>query len=452
VRRALCLVAAVAFAGAALVGAAAVSEFTPVEVRAGDTLWSISQKYLKDPKAWDQILKHNKLPTSDPTVALPGMTLRVPTGLLKQEYQAAELIQSQREVMSRKKDSAAWDGAREGKLLYDGDGLRTMSKAFARVRFFGGALLTLEQDSMAILKSPKKSDYDLQLNRGSAVATFARVITPSARVTPKSNETKYKTQVMDDLSTRVQVYTGAADVADVKGLKKVEVHAGFYTDVPLDRMPSVPVKMPKGELAMQAPDVVEPGRPDTRIRQAGSPDVPGGEGLAATMKQLSVGLPVAAYNVQVSRDRQFGKILLDRTFDSYQTVDLRAAGLPNGRYWVRVAVVDLLGDKGRFSEPKPYVIGPQAEAESLAFQDLFDVTRPAQEATTVKAVAYRIMGRAAPSLKVLINGERVGRDEDGNFSVEVRLQKGANKFRIEASDVRGNNKTLYRTITLQAQQ
>ena len=67
-----------------------------IKVVAGDTLWSISQKYLKDPKRWNVILKFNSLPTSDPTVALPGMTLKIPTEELKEKYQAAVLLDMER--------------------------------------------------------------------------------------------------------------------------------------------------------------------------------------------------------------------------------------------------------------------------------------------------------------------------------------------------------------------
>ena len=58
------------------------SAFQVLIVQPGDTLWAIANKYLKDPARWDEILKNNRLPTKDPTVALPGMTLRVPVRLI----------------------------------------------------------------------------------------------------------------------------------------------------------------------------------------------------------------------------------------------------------------------------------------------------------------------------------------------------------------------------------
>ena len=66
-------------------------DFQLVVVKPGDTMWAIANKYLKDPSRWDEILKHNTLPTKDPTVALPGLTLRVPVRLIKAQLRAAQI-------------------------------------------------------------------------------------------------------------------------------------------------------------------------------------------------------------------------------------------------------------------------------------------------------------------------------------------------------------------------
>ncbi len=63
--------------------AAAAEELQTIVVKPGDTLWSISNTYLKDPKRWNELLKYNRLPAADPSIALPGMPLKVPVNLLK---------------------------------------------------------------------------------------------------------------------------------------------------------------------------------------------------------------------------------------------------------------------------------------------------------------------------------------------------------------------------------
>lgn len=426
---------------------AAPDKVQSIKVMPGDTLWSLSQKYLKDPKRWNVILKHNSLPTSDPTVALPGMTLKVPTEELKEKYRAATLLDMARSVSFREVESPSWNPAAKKMELFEDWGLRTQESSWARVTFANGGLLKLDANSMAILKSPKKSDYELELKRGVIHTTVARVVTPSARIVPKGGDTKYSARILDDLSTRVQVYKGAADVQDLKGKKNVEVKAGFYTDVALDRAPATPTKMPNVDLAM-APEVRGlDGRSDAVVKlRTGAPSAPGAGSLGADLAALSVGVPVAAYRVQIARTRDFAKPVFQKNFDSGEPIDLAQAGLKDGSYFVRARIIDLLGEEGKWSAPKPYRPGGDDDIQSLAFSGSLEVTRPEEEEVRVKASRYRIMGRASRDLTVLINGERVIKDSEGSFSTEVLLKTGPNNFRIEGSDVGGNDKVIIRKI------
>lgn len=430
----------------ALAAAAAPEKTQSIKVMPGDTLWSLSQKYLKDPKRWNVILKHNKLPTSDPTVALPGMELKVPTEELKEKYQAATLLDMERSVSFREVESPSWNPAARKMELFEDWGLRTQEGSWARVTFANGGLLKLDANSMAILKSPKKTDYELELKRGTIHTTVARVVTPSARIIPKGGDTKYSAQILDDLSTRVKVYKGAADVQDLKGKKNVEVKAGFTTDIALDRAPTTPTKMPNVDLAM-APEIRGLDRGDSQVKlRSGAPVAPGAGSLGADLAALSVGLPVAAYRVQISKTADFVKPTFQKVFDSGETIDLGQAGLKDGSYFVRARIIDLLGEEGKWSSPKPYRPGGDDDVQTLAFTGTLEVTRPEEEEVKVKVSRYRILGRASKDLTVLINGERVTKDSDGAFSTEVLLKNGPNNFRIEGSDIGGNDKVLIRKI------
>lgn len=442
------LSAALALALCAASGARSAPEKTQaIKVMPGDTLWSLSQKYLKDPRRWNVILQHNSLPTSDPTVALPGMTLKVPTEELKEKYQAATLLDMERSVSFREVESPSWNPAKDKMELFEDWGLRTQEQSWARVTFHNGGLLKLDANSMAILKSPKKSDYELELKRGVIHTTVARVVTPSARIVPKGGDTKYSARILDDLSTKVQVYKGAADVQDLKGRKTVEVKAGFATVVGLDRAPSVPSKMPKADLAM-APEIRGlDGRSEAVVKlRTGAPLAPGAGSLGADLMALAVGLPVAAYRVQIAKTAEFAKPVFQKVFDAADPIDLGQAGLKDGAYFVRARVIDLLGEEGRWSAAKPYRPGGDDDVQTLAFSGTLEVTRPEEEEVRVRASRYRILGRASKDLSVLINGERVAKDSDGVFSTEVLLKAGPNNFRIEGSDVAGNDKVIIRKI------
>ncbi len=455
-------VAAALILGGLLAGAggAWAEEMQEVVVKPGDTLWSISQKYLKDPTHWNVIVRHNKLPTSDPTIALPGMTLRVPKEEIKEDLRAAEIIHMVKKVLFRLRDKAEWKPAAMNLQIFHGDGLRTMADSWARVRFFGGFLLSLEPNSMAVLKSPnakQKEDHDIRLMRGGVHTTLARVVTPSARIVPKGTDAKYTARVMDDLSTRVQVYKGAADVQAVKdGLpigKAIEVKAGFATEVPLDGAPAPPTKAPNvGEL----PPEMEIGLRESAVAlrrpaagEGADADIP--ESLLIDLKNLEVGVPVAAVHVQVSDGSGFDKILFEKTFESDETVSLREARLAKGRYYVRAAIIDLLGSRGRYSAPKEYLVGGKAAPAAPRFNPLFEIVRPAEETVKARSRAYRVMGRTERGLEIRVNGRKVPVDDEGNFSSELELQFGPNAIRVEVSDLRGNSKVLTRSIVLEKQ-
>ena len=201
--------------------------FQDVTVKKGDTLWGIAKTYLKDPAKWDEILKHNRLPSSDPAVALPGMTLKVPVHLIREQLRAAHMIYKLNQVAFRRKETASWRPAPLNMELYRGDSLRTLAASKAKVKFINADLLNLDADSLAIIK-PVDRDYDVELKSGSVFAGRSRVVTASARITPKTKDTQYSAKVSPDLTTLVEVYTG---VAAVEGQgKTVDVRAGMSSE------------------------------------------------------------------------------------------------------------------------------------------------------------------------------------------------------------------------------
>ncbi len=203
-----------------------------IKVRPGDSLSSVSQKYLKDPARWEEILKYNKLPTLDPTVALPAMTLKVPAELIKARLQAATLTETVRKVFAREAGEPAWKKVQKGHVFYHGDTLRTRKRSSARLEFPEGRTLRVEPESMVVLKASEKAGRGLFLNRGAVRATMVRVETKSARIIPRGDDTEYTVRVDKDLSTEVKVLRGEVEVEDGKGRKKVLV-------------PEIPVKIPE---------------------------------------------------------------------------------------------------------------------------------------------------------------------------------------------------------------
>ena len=363
--------------------ARAAEELQTIVVKPGDTLWSISNTYLKDPKKWNVILKYNRLPSSDPSIALPGMPLRVPTTLLKEEYRAAKLVYSLNEVLFRRTGVTDWQGVNMKMDLFKNDTLRTMAEARADVKFYTGEILNLFPNSIAVLRPPGKKNVDVELLAGELRSVKSRVITASARITPKTRDTEFGAKLKDDLTTLVQVTKGKVDV-EAQG-KTVEVLEGFASEVKMDMAPSQPVKMPElpqfehgtvtalstaagpqlrtdgGVISLA--NMKTSSRPTANLPKADLPkNIPAadidGKGIDTTeiVKMLSVGNPIQSYHLQVSKDQSFTTTVLNKEYDAFDKIDLNEL-LPPGNYYMRIALVDLLGFEGKFSAPRPLKVG-----------------------------------------------------------------------------------------------
>jgi len=363
--------------------AGAAEELQTIVVKPGDTLWSISNTYLKDPKKWNVILKYNRLPSSDPSIALPGMPLRVPTTLLKEEYRAAKLVYSLNEVLFRRTGVTDWQGVNTKMDLFKNDTLRTMAEARADIKFYTGEILNLFPNSIAVLRPPGKKNVDVELLAGELRSVKSRVITASARITPKTKDTEFGAKLKDDLTTLVQVTKGKVDV-EAQG-KTVEVLEGFASEVKMDMAPSQPVKMPAlpqfehGSVTAlstaSGPQLRTDGgvislanmktsqRPAATLPKGELPkDIPAadisGKGIDTSeiVKMLSVGNPIQSYHLQVSKEQAFTTTVLNKEYDAFDKIDLNEL-LPPGNYYMRIALVDLLGFEGKFSAPRPLKVG-----------------------------------------------------------------------------------------------
>ncbi len=427
--------------------------FQGVVVKPGDTLWAIANKYLKDPAKWDEILKHNRLPTKDPTVALPGMTLRVPVRLIKAQLRAAHLVYAVNRVLYRRKETADWRNGKLAMELFQGDSVRTLDESKARVKLLDRELLSLEPNSMAVIK-PAGREGDLELKSGSVFAGRARVVTATASVTPRSRDTRYAASVEPDLTTRVEVYKGMAAV-DAQGIS-VDVPAGMGTRVQPGLAPEVPRRienLPELETrAFEYASALKVGggaAPEPR-GPAAAPPAPeaDADSLRGDLQSLRVGLPIMGYRVQAAEDRDFTRVVFERKYESDERFNPGEAGLKPGAYWWRIAIIDLLGTEGRFSEPRYYTVGIRRAPSPIAadLKKAVVIASPAEDAT-IDADAVRVSGVLRDDrLSVQVNDKPVRADADGNFLVSVPLKNGMNEIVITVADGKGNSTQISRRV------
>jgi hypothetical protein len=421
-----------------------------VVVKPGDTLWSIANKWLADPARWDEILKHNRLPTSDPTVALPGMTLRVPVKLIKVSLRAARLTYYVNMVACRAHDSAAWKDVQLGMQLYRGDTLRTHEDSRARVMLLDKELLGLEPNSMAVIKPA--DDSDLVLSRGSVFAGKARVVAGDARVTPRSADTRYAATIEPDLTTKVEVFRGTATVSARGG--SVDVRAGMQTLVPPGMLPQPPRPLSDGALleirAHEYASAMTTGggfAPDPRPAPPAREPEGDVEAVRGDISALRIGQPIKGYHVQASSDTDFRRIEFDRVYDEGSRFVTEDVNLKPGAYWWRVAAIDLLGTEGRFHPSHYYTIGlKRGDTENEIMSEMLLISAPEENSET-GADTIRAAGILRDQRLALdINGVPVRTDEDGNFAITVRVKYGRTSVTFTLTDPKGNTSFVTRHV------
>jgi hypothetical protein len=429
---------------------AAPERLQDVVVMPGDTLWSIAHKWLDDPARWDELLKHNRLPSSDPTVALPGMTLHVPVRLIKAALRAAHLTYFVNQVRRRPRDNAAWLDVRLGMDLYQGDTLRTHEDSRARVMLLNRELLSLEANSMAVLKP--SGDSDLSLSRGSVFAGRARLVVGSARVTPRTADTRYSATVEPNLTTKIEVFRGSATVS-ANGAS-VDVRAGMETMVVPGMFPSTPEPVRDiAQLEIRAQEYASSlttgggFAPDPRP----APPTPEPEGDVEVMRgdisALKIGQPIKGYHVQASSGTDFRRLEFDRVYDEGTRFVSEEVGLKPGAYWWRVAAIDLLGTEGRFHAPHYYTIGMKRRStDEVIMAEMLQIIAPEENSET-GADAVRAAGVLRDQRLALdINGVPVKTDDEGNFSITVRVKTGKTSVTFTLTDPKGNQSYVTRHV------
>ena len=84
----------------------------------------------------------------------------------------------------RRKADADWKKALLEMELYNDDGLRTLQQSKAKVRFFSGEVLQLDENSLIRLR-PEENQEEVNLLSGGVRASRAKIIASDTRVDPR---------------------------------------------------------------------------------------------------------------------------------------------------------------------------------------------------------------------------------------------------------------------------
>lgn len=413
-----------------------------IVVAPNETMWSIANKYLKDPKKWPEISKYNDLPTPDPTVALPGMKLKVPITLIKEEFRNAELLNYIPVVRYKRKGSEDWREVNPNMTLKYEDSIRTLSGANARVRFATREIVVIEENSYVVLK-PEKILQEIELFQGGVRASQAKIILPQGTVVqPRGINSDYQAKIRDDQTEVVFVHKGKVDVT-AQG-KTVTIPEGFGTHVLKSAPPSTP--QPLREFPDYNPETfknIPSGLPFKKNKNETVTIVPpknvekksGNGGKSVVSNNI-----FSTYHLQLAKEPEFKTIILEKSAPIGTPFDVKTEDVPDGIYYTRVAFVDALGVKGDFSKPAQVIRDTQApQITSLT---------PANGDTFYGDDIYcTVMGIVSGATAISVNNDVVFIDQEGRFSKLLTLKEGVNEIRIIARDTSDNETIEIRKVT-----
>jgi len=406
-----------------------------ITVSPGDTMWSLANRYLKDPQRWPEIVKYNKLPTSDPTIAIAGSKIKIPIMLIKEEYRNAQLVRMIPEVRYKRKNESEWLEAKPDMTLKYEDSLRTMKGAQARVLFPTKEEVQINENSYVVLK-PEKILQEIVMIQGDIRASRAKVIMPGgAVVRPRGMSSDYQAKVREDKSAVVFVYKGEVDVT-AQG-QTVRVREGFGTQVMPSLPPSAPSPLPAfkdfdpTELVTQAAVLpVDPPKVIAAPREA----APAGRSKSVVSENIMVG-----YEIQLAQTAKFDKLIFEKTEKIGQTFDIKKLSIADGAYVMRIAFIDAFGVRGQWS-------APTTVQKDTSPPELVSLTPENNQRFMGDESYCDIIGTVKDAAMVAVNGDLVFLSPTGRFTKFISLVPGKNEVTILARDTQGNEITVRRTV------
>jgi hypothetical protein len=312
--------------------------------QSGDTLYDIASRYLRDPHDWSALRRLNRVKAAQRLQ--PGIELRLPVVLLKQEQQSARIVATSGPVEHAYRQNVFVPVA-VGMTLGEGDRLRTGHDGFVTLALDDGSHLSLPQDSMIDIGTLRSTaltgtkDRVILLRRGEVDSEVTHATRPADRfqihspsVVAGVRGTRFRVNYdSDQRSTAVEVLDGAVGV-DAAAARDVAppgqplqasaqlIRAKFGNVTGESGRVGVPIEL------LPPPELVKPGKVQ--------------DGKDVTFELVPYAA-ARAYRVQIARDAD----LLDLMRDQRVSVPRATfSDVPNDTYFVRVASIDENGLEG----------------------------------------------------------------------------------------------------------
>jgi hypothetical protein len=306
-----------------------------------DTLWDLSEKYFPNVNYWKRFQRLNGI--TDPKLIQPGTRLRVPLAWLSDQPVPAKLVAVSGDVSLTPAKAQAIQQVAAGQVIQLGDQLRTGANASASVEFADGSIVSIRQetsvmfDHLSAYSDTGMVDTRLRLMNGRldiraqpAVGPGTRfeIHTPAAVSAVRGTQYRAAAQEVSD-TTWLEVLEGK--IAATGSNKTTLVPAKFGTKVEQGKPPIPPRPLLKPPVLDPLPEKIE------RIN------------WPLTWQPI---MGARRYHTEVAAQADFSLILWERYSEGARTP---LPDLPDGRYFVRVRGIDILGIEG-LDRQQPFVL------------------------------------------------------------------------------------------------
>ncbi len=310
---------------------------------AGDTLYEIAARYLRDPHDWAVLSRLNHVPA--PRHLQAGIQIKLPAALLRQDRESARVLATSGPV-ERAFGSGPYTPLAPGMMLGEGDRVRTGHDGFATLELVDGSHVSVSPDGMVEIGKLRQtvltgaSDRVIELQHGEVDSEVTHATKKDDRFQIRSPSvvagvrgTRFRVNYdAGQQQTAVEVLEGAVGVdpgsvpAPAPGVplqaseQLVSAHFGNVSGA--SGAIGTPVEL------LPAPALTDPGK------------IQDGKTVAF---DLVPDRHAAGYRVQIARDAD----LLDLIRDLPVSAPHADFGdLPDGTYFVRISAVDHNGLEG----------------------------------------------------------------------------------------------------------
>jgi len=301
-------------------------------VRPGDSLWTISEKYLTKKEYATQLLKINRLKKT--TQLKPGTKLKIPVKWMKHQPTSSRVIHAQGEVTIIRSANEQPKPPGEEIHLYVGDTIITGDNGSATLEFADKSRLLVQKNSelvMDTLSSYGDSgmvDTRLRLPTGRVETQVTpkkgpgsryEITTPAATAAVRGTDFRVSADTSKSIS-RSEVLEGKVKISSSTNSR--DIPAGFGTVTEAGKKPIPPKKLLP--------------RPDVSNTQKLFVELP----LTFSWNKVT---GAKSYRAQIYQQGQFDTLLIDKQLNSNS---LQLGDLDDNHYILRVRATDELGLEG----------------------------------------------------------------------------------------------------------